>query len=310
MSSFQVYTDLMTLNNKPEPVRKNLPMDVLRSLVTIVELGGFTPAGEALGRSQAAISLQIKKLEKMIGDPLFERSASSLKLTRAGELLLDYARQILTLNDRAVRELQQPAIEGRVRLGIPSEFATTLLPRIIGRFAAENPNVTLEVNCDLSKNLLAAVNRGEYDLVLGLHRSPAEAGKNLIMTDELVWVSGRDFESGSTGVALIAAPEGCIYRSSATSALNERQISWKVIYTIPDLAGIRSALEEGLGITVLAKSTVPRNLTATGKTEKLPNLGKIGISLIAASRDSGVACQALQAHIKTALAERMQLVDL
>ncbi|MEQ9567754.1 MAG: LysR substrate-binding domain-containing protein, partial [Pseudomonadales bacterium] len=152
--------------------------------------------------------------------------------------------------------------------------------------------------------------QGEYDLVLGLHRSPAEAGKNLLMTDELVWVSGRDFESGNTDVALIAAPEGCIYRSSAASALNERKIGWKVIYTIPDLAGIRSALEEGLGITVLAKSTVPRNLVATGKTEKLPNLGKIGISLIAASRDAGVACQALQAHIKTALAERMQLVDL
>ncbi len=291
-------------------VRKNLPMDVLRSLVTIVELGGFTQAGEALGRSQAAISLQIRKLEQLVDAPLFERSAVKLKLTVAGEQLLDYARQILALNDRALRELQQPAIAGRVRLGIPSEFATTLLPRIVGRFAAENPNVTLEVNCDLSKNLLAGVGKGEYDLVLGLHRKPSEAGKNLIMTDELVWVSGREFEPDQRDVALIAAPEGCIYRSSATSALDDKRINWKVIYTIPDLAGIRSALEEGLGITVLAKSTVPRNLVVSEKTTRLPGLGKIGISLIAASADAGAACQALQSHIKTALAERMQLVGL
>jgi len=289
--------------------RKNLPMDVLRTLVTIVELGGFTSAGDALGRSQAAISLQIKKLEKMVGEPLFDRKSSVLKLTAAGDLVMDYARQILALNDRVLRELQQPAIEGRVRLGIPSEFATTLLPRIIGRFAAENPNVTLEVNCDLSRNLLAALDKGEYDLVLGLHRTPSEAGKNLIMTDDLVWVSGRDFAPGEMQLALIAAPEGCIYRSSATNALNEKHINWKVIYTIPDLAGIRSALEEGLGITVLARSTVPKNLHAVSKTGKLPGLGKIGISLIAASGDSGVACQALQAHIKTALAERIQLID-
>jgi DNA-binding transcriptional LysR family regulator len=290
--------------------RKNLPMDVLRSLVTIVERGGFTQAGDALGRSQAAISLQIKKLEQMVGEPLFDRTSSTVKLTTTGELVMDYARQILTLNDRVLRELQQPAIEGRVRLGIPSEFATTLLPRIIGRFAAENPNVTLEVNCDLSRNLLAALDKGEYDLVLGLHRTPSEAGKNLIMTDDLVWVSGRDFAPKETQVALIAAPEGCIYRSSATNALNEKQINWKVIYTIPDLAGIRSALEEGLGITVLARSTVPRNLHAASKTGKLPGLGKIGISLIAAPGDAGAACQALQSHIKTALAERIQLADL
>ena len=289
---------------------KNLPMDVLRSLVTIVELGGFTQAGDALGRSQAAISLQIKKLEQMVGEPLFDRKSSSVKLTATGEMLLDYSRQILTLNDRALRELQQPAIEGRVRLGIPSEFATTLLPRIIGRFAAENPNVTLEVNCDLSRNLLVAMDKGEYDLVLGLHRTPSEAGKNLIMTDDLVWVRGKDFALDEVQVALIAAPEGCIYRSSATNALNENKINWKVIYTIPDLAGIRSALEEGLGVTVLARSTVPRNLHASSKTDKLPVLGKIGISLIAASGDAGAACQALQAHIKTALAERMQLLDL
>lgn len=283
-------------------------MDVLRSFVAISEYGGFTQAGDALGRSQAAISLQIKKLEILIDKPLFDRSGHRFSLTPAGETLMDYAGQILALNDRALLDLSDLSVEGRVRLGIPSEFATTLLPRIVGRFASENPSVRLEVNCDLSKNLLVAINKGEYDLILGLHRTPSDAGKNLIKTDRLVWVSNPDYES-EADIALIAAPEGCIYRSRAAEELNKQSSSWRVVYTIPDLSGICSALEEGLGMTVLAESTVPKNLRVIEKNQYLPKLGQIGISLITAVTNPGRACLALRSHIENALGERAQVLD-
>ena len=157
----------MKAETKQPVTRKNLPIDVLRSFVAILEYGGFTQAGEVLGRSQAAISLQIKKLEGQLDKPLFDRSSQAIRLTAAGETLMEYARQMLALNDRAFAELQERSIEGRVRLGIPSEFATALLPRIVGRFSSENPDVTLEVNCDLSKNLLADLDKNAYDLALG-----------------------------------------------------------------------------------------------------------------------------------------------
>lgn len=290
--------------------RTNLPMDVLRSFVAISDYGGFTQAGEMLGRSQAAISLQIKKIESMLDTRLFERSGHSFVLTSSGEKLLDHARQILALNDRAVVEMESRSIEGRVRLGIPSEFATTLLPRIVGRFSSENPNVTLEVNCDLSKNLLADLSIDKYDLVLGLHSNPNDAGKNLIRADRLVWVSGRDFDiEKHSQIPMIVAPEGCIYRSTASLKLTQKNQQWRILYTIQDLSGIKSAIEEGLGVTVLAESTVPRTLNIMETSERLPKLGKIGISLIANSKKPAPACLALQNHIEQALSERNQMVD-
>ena len=288
--------------------RKNLPIDVLRSFVAISEYGGFTQAGEVLGRSQAAISLQIKKLENSLDKPLFERSGHRFSLTPAGETLMDYARQILALNDRALRELENRSVEGRVRLGIPSEFATSLLPRIVGRFCSENPNVSLEVNCDLSKNLLADIDKGVYDLVLGLHRSPSEAGKSLIKADQLVWVTSRDYSLDQKTLSMIVAPEGCIYRSRAAEELKKHRQSWRVVYTIQDLSGIKSAIEEGLGMTVLAESTVPKTLSIIKKSDRLPALGKIGISLIAGVQKPAAACLALQAHIEVALSERHQML--
>jgi len=296
--------------NKTNEVRKNLPIDVLRSFVAISEYGGFTQAGEVLGRSQAAISLQIKKLESILDKPLFDRKGHSFQLTSAGEILMEHARQILALNDRVLAELQNRSVEGRVRLGIPSEFATTLLPRIVGRFSSENPNVTLEVNCDLSKNLLADLDKGKYDLVLGLHRTPAEAGKNLIKADKLVWVTSRDYNLEEQTLSMIVAPDGCIYRSRASEELKRKNQPWHVVYTIQDLSGIKSAIEEGLGVTVLAESTVPKSLKVLKKTDRLPPLGKIGISLIASTKKPGEACSALQSYIEGALSERNQMVDL
>ncbi len=295
-----------------EKSRKNLPMDVLRSFLAISEYGGFTQAGEVLGRSQAAISLQIKRLESSLGKPLFVRSGHTIALTQDGETLMDYARQILSLNDQALMNLQQKTVAGAVRLGIPSEFATALLPRILRRFSTENPGVTLEVNCDLSRNLLADVKRGKYDLVLGLHPSTAEAGRNLVKADRLVWVASRDFQVPGSGqdesLPIICAPEGCIYRSAALAGLDEKQIPWRVVYTIQDLSGIQSAIEEGLGATVLAESTVPRSLRVFGTSSQLPSLGKIGISLISGTKQPGEACRALRSHIQSALSETSPLL--
>ena len=132
---------------------KNLPMDLLRAFVTVVEFNSFTKAGDLLGRSQPAISLQINRLEGLLDETLIIKEGKNLALSDAGETIYEYAKQILSLNDLAVSEYSKSTVMGKVRLGIPSEFATILLPKIVGRFAKAYPNVTLEVNCELSKNL-------------------------------------------------------------------------------------------------------------------------------------------------------------
>lgn len=263
---------------------RNLPIDMLRSFVMINDLGGFTAAAEMLGRSQPAISQHVKKLESLLSRQLLDRSGATMVLTPAGNTLLGYARQILSLNDEVVGQFNSPPVSGRIRFGIPSEFAITLLPKIVSRFAKAYGDVTLEVTCDLSRNLSSEEQRNDYDLILLLHDQvdefQYEKVDNFIKTDELVWVSGAGSRVHlQETLPLVAAPSGCIYRQRALRKLGEVKRSCRIVYTIPDLTGIQAAIDEGLGVTVLARSTVPTGLTIIEPSEQLPALGDVGISL-------------------------------
>jgi DNA-binding transcriptional LysR family regulator len=283
---------------------KNLPMDLLRAFVSVVQLNSFTKAGEILGRSQPAVSLQIQRLEELIDEPLLTRNGKSLDLTDAGESLYDYANQILALNDLAISQITKSTISGRIRLGIPSEFATALLPKIVSRFAKAYPSVTLEVNCELSKKLLSKEGKANHELILALEDNPSKTASDLLKTDDLVWVASRDHNAQKVSIVpLIAAAEGCIYRHRAIKILDHHQQPWQIVYTIPDLTGIQHAIEEGLGVTVLARSTVPENLKILSPSARFPDLGEVGISLICSTKNrKNKAVELLIEFFRTSLA--------
>ncbi len=265
---------------------KNLPIDCLRSFVTIADVHGFTQAGQLLGRTQPAISLQIKKLEDLVGSPLFVRGGAQVELTPTGERLLFFARKILGLNDDALAELSTPTISGRIRFGIPSEFATILLPKVLGRFSHSYPAVTLEIHCDLSRNLLAEQTH-PYDLVLALRDEVEPGDPSFIGADELVWVtSARHDTHRQATLPLIVAPTPCLYRARAIKVLKDVGRSWRISYTNTDISGIQTAIEEGLGVTVLAQKTVPDSLRILPVSPRFPRLGPVGIHLV--RKDSGV----------------------
>ncbi len=258
---------------------RNLPMDCLRSFVSIIELGSYTLAAERLGRTQPAISQHIRKLEELVGDKLISRDSARLQLTSAGKRLHSYSLRIISLNDQAISEFSNPSISGKLRLGIPSEFAVVLMPRILGQFRSVYPRVTLDVECVLSKDLLK--NPSRYDLILALQDWPNPRQPGYLKTESLLWVGSDDFNLGQHDqVPLIAAPAPCIYRARAEQILTENHIDSRVVYTIPDLTGIKAAVEAGLGVTVLTRSTVPANLRVLPPSRQLPELGSVGINLI------------------------------
>ena len=260
---------------------KNLPMDLLRAFVSVSQLRSFTKAGELLGRSQPAVTLKIKRLEELVDQKLFLRGGKSLELSDSGVALYNYAKQILTLNDLAISQISKSTVHGKIRLGIPSEFATVLLPKIISRFAKAYPNVALEVNCELSKYLLTRAGRESHDLILVLADQDADLDGDLVKTDELVWVSSKKFNHDKEdAVPLIVASEGCIYRHTAMTGLSNASLSWKIVYTNPDLTGIQYAIQEGLGVTVLSRSIVPENLHILSASAGLPSLDRVSINII------------------------------
>lgn len=254
-------------------VMKNLPMELLRTFVAVVELGGFTHAGELLGRSQPAISLQIKRLETLLAGPLFQRVAGQrLGLTETGEVLLEYARQILLLNDEVFSRLLKPKVSGCVRIGLPNEFAVSLLPEILGKFTQSHPHVTLDVKCDLSVNLLTRLEKNhEFDLVIAIRQSlgPEPVAKG--WTEDLVWVvSPKHSVQTKTPLPLVVAPGGCTYRNRMIDMLNNAGKPWRIVYTSPNISGIQAAVLAGLGATVLARSTVPAGLQIVDTGDHCP----------------------------------------
>jgi len=250
----------------------NLPTDLLRTFVTIADLGGFTRAAGVLGRSQPAISLQIKRLEELVGSTLLTRRGRQLRPTEEGALLLEYARQMLRLNDEAIASIVQPKVAGHIRLGIPNEFAVSVLPQILARFAQSHPGVTLEVSCELSTHLLDGLTNRNFDVVLAIHDEPVR-GAQPLWTEELVWVSAPEHDSyGDEAVPLIVAPQGCVYRKRIIDALLANEQPWRIVYTSTSYGGIRAAALAGLGVTALAKSTMPEELRMLTTDGRFPNL--------------------------------------
>ncbi|HSH48646.1 MAG TPA: LysR family transcriptional regulator, partial [Halomonas sp.] len=238
---------------------KNIPTELLRTFVTIKDLGGFTSAGELLGRSQPAISLQIKRLEETLDTKVFLRG-SSLTLTADGESVYSYAKEILALNDSLIKKLTGENVTGKVRLGIPSDLELAFLPKALKSFSKIYPNISVEVDCEISKTILQRYQQSFYDIILimePVNKEEKRDGRDYRI-ESLEWVMAPDYQiSEEDGISLISYPQGCIYRSITEHLLTTKGIKYRTTYTSTNLLGLISAVEAGLGITVMARSTVP-----------------------------------------------------
>ena len=238
---------------------RDLPTSALRTFVAIVDYGGFTLAAKALGLTQPTVSQQIKKLEEQASIPLLERSQRKLKLTSEGQILLEYARRILVLNDEAMSSLSQPNIKGKLKLGIPHEFTFSVLPKLVGAFSQMHPDVIIEVDCQLSKDLLS--NLKNYDVVIALHTSETVPKGLRIREEPLVWVSSLDYQfDPDSALKIVAAPAPCIYREAMQKSLRGYKPGWSLLLTSTSYGAACAAVSTGMGITVLANSVVPGDL--------------------------------------------------
>jgi DNA-binding transcriptional LysR family regulator len=281
---------------------KQLSLDNLRTFVTVVDLGGYAKAGEKLGRSQPAVSLQIKRLEQQLSKRLFTKQGQRQVVNQDGLNLYKTAQTMLDLNDGIFRQFQPTSLKGRLRLGIPSEFATTLLPSIIGEFGKLYPNVSLEVTSALSKSLLEDENLSGFDLVMALVDPDIEVDGQVLLIDKLVWVGDRSLANPKANLSLVLAPDGCVYRSRVISKLKQQTQQWRISYTNADLSGITAAIKQGLGISVLAKSSVPEQLDII-RHHQLPELGTIKICLFSGKSQHPQASRKLAEFIKSRLAQ-------
>ncbi len=280
----------------------NLDLDLVRAFLAVAEARSFTRAGERLGRTQSAISLQIRRLEDQVGQALLSRNPRHVALTEQGEAFLPQARRLLRLNDEILAGLKADDVEGQVRLGAPEDFATLHLPGVLAAFGRSHPKISLSVTCDLTLNLLDRLRGGELDIAL-VKREPLGPDLGVrVWREPLVWV-GLDGDSWTDGITpLIAAPSPCVYRKRAIMALESTGRAWRAAYTSPSLSGQLAALRAGLGVSVLPHEMVPNDLTVL--TGGLPVLADAEIALLRASTAVPPAADRLADFILTSLDRR------
>ena len=283
----------------------NLDLDLVRTFVTVAEARSFTRAGERLGRTQSAISLQIQRLEDRLGTAVLSRDPRHVVLTPQGEAFLPQARRLLRLNDEIIAELRADDLEGEVRLGAPEDFATVHLPQILGEFARAHPKVALAVTCDLTLNLLERLRDGALDVAL-VKREPLGPDLGVrVWREPLVWVAAdASVLKPGEPAPLIIAPAPCVYRKRAIAALEAKGRTWRAAYTSPSLAGQHAALRAGLGLTVLPRDMTPNDLVVLGEAHGLPVLADAEIALLKARTAVPTAAHRLADFILSALDQR------
>lgn len=265
---------------------------LLKSFIAIAESGSFSQAAVMIGRTQSALSLQIKKLEQGLGCALFDRSGRRVALTEEGEIFLGYAKRIIQLQWEAYSRLREPDVEGEIRLGTPEDFASHYLPGVLASFRQHHPRVQLSVSCDLTLNLIDGFRRGEYDVILVKRDPKAAKGGTRVWREPLVWAAG-DHHKLEAPLSLVLSPQPCIYRARALAALDKVKRPWRITYTSPSLAGTVAAVKAGLGITVLPANMLPSGIHPI---RELPELADAEIALMK-REDLSKASDMLAEHI-------------
>jgi DNA-binding transcriptional LysR family regulator len=234
-------------------------IDWLRAFVAVVDAGSLSGAAPLVHRSQSAVSMQIKKLETALGRPVLLRGPRHLEVTPAGAQLLSYARRVLELQAEAHDTLFGPQLAGRVRLGVPDDYASTYLTPVLRSFAHRYQGVEIELTCEQSTALIPRVVRGELDLAL-VSRDKPQRGRFLFQ-EPLVWVGAAQFEVWRRDPLPIAVYESAsLARIATISALARRRRAYRIVYHSSSLAGQLAAVESGLAVAVLTRCSVPPGL--------------------------------------------------
>lgn len=279
-----------------------LDPDLLRSFVLVAEGGSATRAAERVGRTQSAVSMQMRRLEETLGQPLLRRGPRGLAPTERGLWLLERARAVLALQDEIVAAFRAPPVAGQVRLGSPDDYALQWLPGILARFAATHPAVEVDVVCMSSDELVRRLREGRLDLALVTEGNEAERGEEL-WTGPLRWV-------GPAGAALHArdplplalAHPGCPWRRAAVEALGRAGRRVRVTYNSTTQSGCFAVALAGLALTVSTPARLPAGLAWLGEAEGLPPLGEMSILLAWGGAGRNPASEALAAAIRQGFA--------
>jgi DNA-binding transcriptional LysR family regulator len=252
-----------------------LDSELLKNFIAIIENEGFTAASKKLYCTQAAVSSKLKRLESQLEKQLIKRDQSVPTPTEDGEVLLQYARKIMKLNEEVIRKLSDRDLHGVLRLGIVEYLATHRVSKIISRLTEAFPNLDLRLRFDLSRNLRTELEKGELDIIIA-----REDGKDSLakpaFNDPLFWVANEELANALPSVLpLVFLPAPCFYRSEGIKALRSSNKDWYEAVTTVSISGVQNAVKAGLAIGILNETSIQEGMRILTSADGMPELTEL-----------------------------------
>ncbi len=272
----------------------------MRCFVTVADLGNFTHAASALGRTQSAISVQIKRLEEIAGKPLFDRGPRGVTLTRFGNELLVNARRIVNLLDETAASLDAPSLEGQVRIGLPEEYGSETASHALALFAKVHKNVEVSVRSACSDVQKQALLKGDLDLAVIFDWERALQSE-ILMSDPTVWATSdihRLHEQSPLPIAVF--DHGSWSKDYAIRSLQLRKHPFRVVYRGDTGAALKLAVSAGLAIAPLSRSKIPPDCRELTVAEGFDQIDMTNIVLCRHKDATSEAVSAMEKAIRAA----------
>ena len=296
------------MNTHVQPNLPLLDLDLLRTMVAIAETGNFSSAAVVVFRTPSAVSMQVKRIEDIVGRPVFTRTARSVSLNADGELLIAHARRVLALNREMVAKFAHPDVSGVVRLGALDHAVDQFVPSALCCFANSHPGIRVDVVVENSAPLTEKFMRGELDLTVTTRGTAGTTRKHeeILLREKLVWAGLED------GVAVEQIPlpvsvweEGCVWRKSALDGLDAQNRDYRVNFMSAHVAGQKAGVLADLAIAPLPISSCTGKIVPLGPEYGLPELPDYALSLTI-RKDAPPHVRAVADHLRatmTAFAE-------
>jgi DNA-binding transcriptional LysR family regulator len=276
---------------------RNLDITTLRSFVAVADTGGVTRAAGFLHLTQSAVSMQMKRLEELLGLDLLDRSGRGISLTAGGDQLLSYARRMVALNDEVIGRLTHQAFEGEIVLGVPRDVVYPAIPRVLQQLNAAYPRVRVQLVTSFTRGLKAQFARGECDLIVTTELA-ADGDCETLTTRPLCWIGAPDGSAWRQRPLRLAFGRNCMFRARVTEALDRAEIPWDMMVETDSDRTIEATVSADLAVHSLIDGTEPPHLVQIEHGGALPELPVQKINLYGAGEANSQVVAELAALLR------------
>jgi DNA-binding transcriptional LysR family regulator len=264
---------------------QDLETGLLRAFVTAVHAGSISRAAQVLGHTQPALSQQLRRLERITGQPLLNRTSSGVTLAPGGEALMPYAERILALSAQALTSART-SLAGHCGVGLIEDLTAARLPQALADFAGMHPGATIELVSAPGPVMRQAFADGRLQIALSDPAYLPEPPRWSVRR-KLAWVASPDFDLAADPLPLVMFSQPCRWRSPVLAALDSAGRRWRIAFESTSLAGIQAAVRAGLGITAVLPASIEAGLTAVDVPSVLPGVPDVELGLVRGSATAG-----------------------